>query len=109
MCGDYVSSSSIAEKALGSLLHVRGLPNALVSIFNNMRITPACAGTTKHGGRNRKRVQDHPCMCGDYFPKKEVSEVSIGSPPPVRGLPHSAGSFLNLVRITPARAGTTYR
>ena len=46
MCGDYFTSSSRETVKTGLPPRVRGLPFRLSSFFLDLRITPACAGTT---------------------------------------------------------------
>ena len=50
---------------------------------------------------------DHPRVCGDYSIIFSGVMNTLGSPPPVRGLPHTGIAFKGKDRITPACAGTT--
>ena len=86
---------------------MRGLLTAFAKVFNEFRITPACAGTTIRGLCLCFGYWDHPRLCGDYIFKHGSHSICIGSPPPVRGLQIQNTKILWKLRITPACAGTT--
>ena len=70
-------------------------------------ITPACAGTTASCTAGGSFAKDHPRVCGNH-PFCLVEPVSHpGSPPRVREPLMSFIANLQLIRITPACAGTT--
>ena len=48
-------------------------------------ITPAYAGKSSTRRRQRKRVRDHPRLCGEKFPPIFYFLIAPGSPPPMRG------------------------
>ncbi len=76
-------------------------------MIQEMRITPARAGTTFYIKRPPERSWDHPRSRGDHNSTDEKVSVWEGSPPLARGpqklLRHSTLDM----GITPARAGTT--
>ena len=73
------------------------------------RITPAPAGKTRHNYGWGFNSQDHPRTCGENPAGFSNSELSIGSPPHLRGKRHKLLYFINIIRITPAPAGKTQR
>ena len=68
-------------------------------------ITPAYAGKSCKFLCKCFYIQDHPRLCGEKSPLKDVLQVGLGSPPPMRGKDYSSISFSSLPRITPAYAG----
>ena len=69
------------------------------------RITPACAGKSK-----TRRVQwpvglDHPRVCGEKRPDRQLTGWPLGSPPRVRGKVDCSAQLWPLYGITPAYAG----
>ena len=107
MCGDYIKTTMARRRRSGSPLHVRGLLNHLQDAMRYARITPACAGTTRHTNLQPLQDQDHPCMCGDYGEIIEEDAKAPGSPLHVRGLLFGKPKNYAFVGITPACAGTT--
>ena len=78
-----------------------------ISTSRKARITPAHAGTTAVPPGDLDQLGDHPRSRGDYFFLNVLCVDSVGSPPLTRGLPKVFDLFLDVVRITPAHAGTT--
>ena len=66
MCGDYLIQTFTRFDKLGSPPHVRGLRISISFRCSNIRITPACAGTTWDDNYVNMMDRDHPRMCGDY-------------------------------------------
>ncbi len=86
---------------------MRGLPHKKTQKLMELRITPACAGTTILDIIKTNRLWDHPCMCGDYHIKRRLFTVALGSPLHVRGLRIKLQDITMDAGITPACAGTT--
>ena len=107
LCGDYYGSDYSPWKKQGSPPPVRGLLPVRSFPLEYFRITPACAGTTLWEVCSSKFSWDHPRLCGDYVKGQGLRLKSIGSPPPVRGLPTKKSAEAFLSGITPACAGTT--
>ena len=72
----------------------------------NLRITPAGAGTCRHGLLSMPRCRDHPRGCGDMCRQVRSESVPEGSPPRVRGHAILGPSVVPSQGITPAGAGT---
>ena len=71
------------------------------------RITPARAGKTSIRSRTLPITRDHPRSCGkDIIPSKP-SKLESGSPPLVRERRVNGAIIVQIVGITPARAGKT--
>jgi len=69
------------------------------------RITPACAGRSKHGVVRPGGGRDHPRVCGEE-PCTDLTAFRIaGSPPRVRGGGNAPTGIMSRPRITPACAG----
>ena len=91
----------------GSPPHVRGLLGKGPQLAGDLRITPACAGTTLMTSSNSSMASDHPRMCGDYGEDYSNGLTVSGSPPHVRGLRADIHVVVAHRGITPACAGTT--
>ena len=65
---------------------MRGIPGVFLSLFEAMRITPACAGNTSSGSSSLKAAWDHPRVCGEYIQTLIDCATDVGSPPRVRGI-----------------------
>ena len=107
VCGNHWPGRHSADSAAGSPPRVRE-PQHLEAVPGfELRITPACAGTTIKILCGLLCVRDHPRVCGNHQMPAARRTLRSGSPPRVRE-PH-----MNLVRnhiiyrITPACAGTT--
>ena len=96
-----------AGKTTGSPPLTRGPPWPSGGWCDDLRITPAYAGTTHYGDRNATSRRDHPRLRGDHASAQDNLMQSLGSPPLTRGpLVHSLRVQPHY-RITPAYAGTT--
>ena len=73
----------------------------------DLRITPACAGTTSSRAAFRRFSEDHPRVCGNHLKKLPSAQPEPGSPPRVREPQAPATTMIGGLRITPACAGTT--
>ena len=94
---------------IGSPPRVRGKRVQLRVSSPDTRITPARAGKTSQSCLTPAKLRDHPRACGENLNSdKEVTEWR-GSPPRVRGKPVVKFGELAAIRITPARAGKTFR
>ena len=84
VCGKNFFKSSIRLCAEGSPPRVREELSLSATYYLSVGITPACAGRTITMQSEKKRVRDHPRVCGknkNLFTRKSVA---LGSPPRVR-------------------------
>ena len=107
MRGEYRREYSSSEFLLGSPPLARGVLNTIPTIARSGRITPACAGSTARGNVFLQRFQDHPRLRGEYFISLGTDTEILGSPPLARGVLSIFQKLRNLIRITPACAGST--
>ena len=107
LCGDHRASALILSCHPGSPPPVRGPLQQVLLIAFILRITPACAGTTRLDALRLHLKWDHPRLCGDHHRKRKLVDPLQGSPPPVRG-PHNLSLVGGeQVGIPPACAGPT--
>ena len=105
MCGEKTQEFAAGCPDLGSPPHVRGKAFATFPIVFATGITPACAGKSLEMKTLKRRLWDHPRMCGEKCSVSVLSCYEVGSPPHVRGKVFDAASFMFEFRITPACAG----
>ena len=86
---------------------MRGKHQALFFLSVVVRITPADAGKTEKPCRHFECAWDHPRGCGENRNSQGYTRSGRGSPPRMRGKPHSPYISPPRVRITPADAGKT--
>ena len=86
---------------------MRGKLHFAVCCLDTCRITPAGAGKTVCMRMPQALPKDHPRRCGENHGIIPHINVTLGSPPQVRGKPYPPPWGLLSVRITPAGAGKT--
>ena len=69
------------------------------------RITPAHAGKSMAGRKNKRAAKDHPRPCGEKDNTRKYERNVQGSPPPMRGKERHLIRTGCMARITPAHAG----
>ena len=74
---------------------------------NEVRITPAYAGTTPYYKYLEKTYGDYPRLRGNYQLRQCASFLNLGLPPLTRELLLISCCGIRQRRITPAYAGTT--
>ena len=86
MCGEY--SLWVLDMFLGrgSPPRVRGIQINRMMKLEEVRITPACAGSTMRKKPKLFAIEDHPRVCGEYFECQKWHLNRLGSPPRVRGI-----------------------
>ena len=105
--GVYASSHWDRSARKGSSPLARGLHNERISKLLENGIIPARAGSTKAPPQNSAWTGDHPRSRGVYDDGSWRSRVSVGSSPLARGLQCVRRADDAVVRIIPARAGST--
>ena len=105
VCGEKAAPTTGRASILGSPPRVRGKVNSLITNYNNVGITPACAGKSGQGRLYLGVLWDHPRVCGEKRLEAEISGNARGSPPRVRGKACPQLRSVCRCRITPACAG----
>ena len=106
-CGENAALFVRINIGQGSPPRVRGKRVCSLNNTIRSRITPARAGKTTDVRGNFMVLQDHPRACGENRLRMILWTAYRGSPPRVRGKPHSRPVGPRVPRITPARAGKT--
>ena len=107
MCGEHVGHATCPFGDWGSSPHVRGAPRCGIRPQREYGIIPACAGSTAMRSRRATYGRDHPRMCGEHSNILDMSKLTAGSSPHVRGaLAHYDDPF-HMGGIIPACAGST--
>ena len=105
VCGEKAVYALVDVHRIGSPPRVRGKVVDLEAEIDRDRITPACAGKSRHPMLRPQPSWDHPRVCGEKATRLGMVSRIPGSPPRVRG---KVVQRLNQVihsRITPACAG----
>ena len=93
----------------GSPPRVRGTAIQRFRLLDDLRITPACAGNSRHRVPLIGGIGDHPRVCGEQLTRRNMTGSAMGSPPRVRGTAQDKSAFILEARITPACAGNSYK
>ncbi len=91
----------------GSPPRLRGALKCAHAGVDEIRITPAFAGSTWGTSQFRPCSTDHPRVCGEHRRPTSAQRPRPGSPPRLRGAPAANGETAAGGRITPAFAGST--
>ena len=105
MCGEKRPPVLSHELHTGSPPRVRGKVLSAVILYQGDRITPACAGKSRAGGKRCGGGKDHPRVCGEKGQLLLRHSSESGSPPRVRGKAGCKFEDMAVLRITPACAG----
>ena len=107
MRGEYQVVGVLYDRDAGSPPLARGI--RCTEEYNPLipRITPACAGNTKHLLKNPLRTKDHPRLRGEYHYICQTRTKRWGSPPLARGIQLWRQPSNLESGITPACAGNT--
>ena len=92
---------------MGSPPLTRGQLRGIDMRYDDVRITPAHAGTTEYQPYREDRGEDHPRSRGDNDNTYSDVVNGVGSPPLTRGQLFIKGIYQCHFGITPAHAGTT--
>ncbi len=91
----------------GSPPRARGAGVAVLERAPGERITPACAGSRVGGGSTAVSPTDHPRVRGEQASAGTRNQSIAGSPPRARGAVTAAQQGADIIRITPACAGSS--
>ena len=109
LCGEKRPTERSAATISGSPPPMRGKDCYTPPLVYDAGITPAYAGKRAHAYLMRDGMQDHPRLCGEKTISRNFSRFSSGSPPPMRGKAEPMQIVTDLIRITPAYAGKSFR
>ena len=107
LCGEHLGIYPTPTYWLGSPPPMRGTQRKRKTIEQDSGITPAYAGNTLKQAFLKRRLQDHPRLCGEHWMRPAFRRKDVGSPPPMRGTHEDNKQFSHPSRISPAYAGNT--
>ena len=107
-CGANMVWSSSFRSLAGSSPRVRGKQETQLRPRYWGRIIPARAGQTPSSSLGTVPVPDHPRACGANACRVVFARACSGSSPRVRGKHGYSKSYVQTLRIIPARAGQTF-
>ena len=107
MRGEYGIVASVRYTGMGSPPLARGVQLTESNPESPMRITPACAGSTRINASREVHEEDHPRLRGEYPYGADSPGAFVGSPPLARGVQKRTKARKSRTRITPACAGST--
>ncbi len=107
VCGEHTVTNNQPRTACGSPPRLRGAHDRALRMGDQLRITPAFAGSTTRCGYPRRGSEDHPRVCGEHGAEFRAPLRCYGSPPRLRGARSRRGCVRAPPRITPAFAGST--
>ncbi len=105
--GEHAAQFATELSKMGSPPPARGAPEDQRLDLRVLRITPACAGSTRTPRRTTWSPADHPRLRGEHWKLQPGDNRVLGSPPPARGARGSRATSAARSRITPACAGST--
>ena len=107
VCGENVKETSNEVLLAGTSPRMRGKPFVESSYPTWQRNIPAYAGKTFDFISVDIRLEEHPRVCGENYPRRAHRGGWFGTSPRMRGKPVSGRNFLCLSRNIPAYAGKT--
>ena len=107
VCGEQYLLSYTAMPPAGSSPRVRGAVHEVGRVAQAHGIIPARAGSRTQRGLDIGSSRDHPRACGEQSWTFRDDETSVGSSPRVRGAAATHHDRAELMRIIPARAGSS--
>ena len=87
---------------------MRGAHGEAYGVNDLKRIIPAYAGSTVIRKAPSMRCRDHPRVCGEHGTRYQGKAFFSGSSPRMRGALIARGGTIQIPRIIPAYAGSTY-
>ena len=105
VCGEKERLEITVRAIIGSPPRMRGKGLAHSRLLQLSRITPAYAGKSCSASGSSSVPRDHPRVCGEKITLHIRANVSLGSPPHMRGKGKEVGQELQTGGITPAYAG----
>ena len=108
MRGEHSARSSVGRNFMGSSPHARGALELADAQGIDLRIIPACAGSTPLMPPDSPRQWDHPRMRGEHPQPPGTRLHEHGSSPHARGAHRRRDRQLGRRGIIPACAGSTW-
>ena len=108
-CGENELSWLNPAHSAGSPPRLRGKPRTAALEQGRGGLTPAPAGKTAVGARQKDLARAHPRACGENSGTPRGSRKIAGSPPRLRGKLYSPPFSIVCHGLTPAPAGKTFR
>ena len=107
VCGENPVTCAQSCSGRGTSPRMRGKQITITIPPVDCRNIPAYAGKTAKWEGDKKPIQEHPRVCGENFPLRNLSVGERGTSPRMRGKPHPHVGLVLGVRNIPAYAGKT--
>ena len=107
VCGEHTLVRSCQRSTVGSSPRMRGTPDLLRELVDDLRIIPAYAGNTVIWFPFYFPNRDHPRVCGEHVLCLTGRSMTPGSSPRMRGTLGQTRHFAHEGGIIPAYAGNT--
>ncbi len=107
MRGEHAIDDPDSGIAFGSSPHARGAQHRTEGSLEEVRLIPACAGSTLDLWAGQARATAHPRMRGEHMDSHTFPSVVTGSSPHARGALSSAPPDFKVPGLIPACAGST--
>ena len=107
VCGEHAHRKLTITCKRDSPPRVRGAPDEPILRVAEIRLTPACAGSTRHPPTAPHDQPTHPRVCGEHCCSRTCNATRSDSPPRVRGALWGDEPAAWSRRLTPACAGST--
>ena len=104
---EYDVSAINIYRIQGLPLHAQGIRIYILFSFNNIGITPACAGNTEYRCNIKSVARDYPCMRREYYEYDFIIYDMQGLPLHAQGIQLKFKVEAIKDGITPACAGNT--
>src|SRR5690606_27678983 len=85
--GEHIKSLPGRLIKFGSSPPARGAHQVVARPSDQVRLIPACAGSTSYAARSALAPPAHPRLRGEHAPGGSGTLVTVGSSPPARGAP----------------------
>ena len=108
-CGENPDRQCGTARSRGSSPRVRGKPDRLRALADDLRLIPARAGKTRCTHARVPPLRAHPRACGENGKLTAQLHEGSGSSPRVRGKLDATGGVTSFFGLIPARAGKTPR
>ena len=109
LCGEKCQILCATKGVTGSPPPMRGKAVPLQLPHDFSGITPAYAGKRQDVQQPQKREKDHPRLCGEKNLLHTQFGIVVGSPPPMRGKVICIQKKIQIIGITPAYAGKSFK